>query len=224
MPEQTTIKERSPHIPGLDAEANTFLGIGLGLTGLALGLRPKLAPLPIALTALTAMLYRDPERTTPNETDTLFAVSDGIVQHIDEVYEHRYLHTDCLRIVTMRSPIDVSVNRSPVDGEVRYLEYVSGEFRPLNDPQAPERNTRLYIGLDSTWGPLMIVQIASPIARRIISPIELGERLEAGGRIGTVRFGARVDLIVQRDSIELLLGAGERVLAGVSRVACIVPL
>jgi len=218
MPEQTITKERGSPIPGFDAEAAPLLGLGLGLTGLALGLRPRLAPLPLALTAIAAALYRDPSRHTPADAGALFAPADGAVIAVDEVYEHRFMHTDCLRIAVASSPLDVPVGRCPSAGVVRYLEHVSGEYRPIGDKAAPERNERLYIGVETDWGPMMVVQIAGPLGRRIACKVQAGERLAAGARLGTVRFGARTDLIVQRDSVHLLVGAGQHVTAGVSRV------
>jgi phosphatidylserine decarboxylase len=218
MPEQTISKERGSHIPGLDAEATPLLGLGLGLTGLALGLRPRLAPLPLALMALAAALYRDPSRNTPADAGALFAPADGAVIVVDEIYEHRFLHTDCLRIAVASSPLDVPVGRCPAAGVVRYLEQVSGEYRPVSDRAAPERNERLYIGVDTDWGPMLIVQIAGPLGRRIACKVQAGERLAAGARLATVRFGARTDLIVQRDSVRLLVAAGQHVAAGISRI------
>lgn len=225
MPEQITTNVRTRRIPGLDSEALPFLSVGLGLTGLALGLRPRLAPLPLALTALTALLYRDPERQTPDdEPSTLFAIADGSVLCIDEVYEHRFLHTDALRIATILSPFDVPVNRSPVSGVVGYVEHVNGEYRPVADIGAGDRNSRTYIGVETAWGPVLLVQVAGPLARRIVSRVQVGDRVEVGERIGTVRFGARIDLIVQRDSIKPLVSIGQRITAGVTRIAHAVPL
>lgn len=224
MPEQTITKDRASPIPGLDAEATPLLSLGLGLTGLALGLRPRLAPLPLALTALAAALYRDPARHTPADPGTVFAPADGAIVVIDEIYEHRFMHTDCVRIAVASSPLDVPVGRSPAAGTVRYLEQVSGEFRPVTDPAAPERNERLYVGIETEWGPMLIVQLAGPLGRRIVCRVRAGDRLEAGARLATVRFGARTDLIVQRDAIRLLVAAGQHVTAGISRLGEVMPL
>ncbi|MFP4440433.1 MAG: phosphatidylserine decarboxylase [Chloroflexaceae bacterium] len=224
MSEQIIDNTQTQHIPGIDAEATPFLSVGLGLTGLALGLRPRLAPLPLALTALTALLYRDPERQTPTDPTTLFAGADGTILEVNEFYEHRFLHTDALCIATGLSPFDVPVQRSPVSGTVTYVERVSGDYRPVNDPLATEQNTRTYIGIETAWGPLLLVQIAGPVARRIVCRVQPGDQINAGERIGTVRFGARLDLIVQRDSLAPLVNVGQRLTAGVTRIAHIIPL
>jgi phosphatidylserine decarboxylase len=224
MTEQTVSKERSSPIPGIDAEATPLLGLGLGLTGLALGLRPRLAAVPLALTAIAAALYRDPSRATPAEPGSLFAPADGTVLRVDEVYEHRFVHSDCLRLAVAIAPLDVPVCRCPSAGVVGHLEHVSGEYRPAGDPEAGERNERLYIGVDTDWGPLMVVLIAGPLARRITCRVKAGDRLEAGARIGAVRFGARADLYVQRDVVRLLATPGQHISAGVSRIGQVVPL
>ncbi|NTW00756.1 MAG: phosphatidylserine decarboxylase [Oscillochloris sp.] len=217
-PDQTAAKERVSHIPGFDPEATPLLGIGLGLTGLALGFRPRFAPLPLALTALTAALYRDPERMTPVDPRALFAIADGTVLLIDEIYEHRFLHTDCVRIAIAASPLDVPVCRSPVSGTVRYVAHVPGEYRSVGDLEAAERNERAYVGIEAAWGPFMIIQIAGSLGRRIVSKVQVGDAVEAGARLGTVRFGSRTDLLIQRDSVRLLIGSGQHVVAGLTRI------
>lgn len=224
MEEQTVSGDRHSLIPGLDPEATPLLGLGIGLTGLALGLRPRLAPLPLALTALAAALYRDPERATPNEPGTLFAHADGVLARLEEVYEHRFIHSDCLRLAVAIAPFDVPVCRSPLAGTVRLVEHVSGEHRPASDPEAGDRNTRAYIGLDTEWGPILVALVAGPLGRRIHCRVQAGERVEAGARLGTVRFGARADLYVQRDALHLALGPGQRLVAGVTRIGEVAPL
>jgi phosphatidylserine decarboxylase len=224
MSEQTTDNIRVRVIPGLDEEALPLLSIGLGLTGLTLGLKPRFAPVPLALTALTALLYRDPERTTPEDTGTMFAAADGMVLHVGECYEHRYLHTDAIRIATVMSPLNVPVCRSPATGTVQYLEHVPGDYRSTRNVDAAEYNTRTYIGIKASWGPFLVLQVASPLARRIVSHVETGDQVQAGERISTARFGARTDLFVQRDTIRPLINEGHRLMAGVSRMAHVVPL
>jgi phosphatidylserine decarboxylase len=224
MPEQTIPKERAAHIPGLDPEATPLLGLGLGLTGLALGLRPRLAAVPLALTALAAALYRDPERATPFEPASIFAPADGVVLRVDEVYEHRFVHSDCLRLSVDIGPLTVPVVRAPAGGVVSLVERVAGEYRPVSDLEAGESNERVYIGLQTDWGPLLIALVAGPIGRRLVCRVQVGDRLEAGARIGTARFGARADLYVQRDVAHLTTGQGMRLVAGLSRIGAVVPL
>jgi phosphatidylserine decarboxylase len=179
---------------------------------------------PLALTALAAALYRDPQRETPQDAQVIYSPADGVIAHIGEVYEHRFMHTDCLRITFLSSPFDVPICRSPVSGDVRLFEHVAGENLPVQHNEAPERNERLYVGIQSTWGPVLVMQMAGPLGRHIRPQVQLGDQIEAGARIGMVRFGSRTDLIIQRDALALELATGQRVTGGQTRLGQVVPL
>lgn len=224
MPEQSTSPSRKARFPGLDAEATPVIGLGLGLTGLMLGLRPRLAPVSLALTAAAALLYRDPDRSTPAETASLFAPADGVVVGVEELYEHRFLHTDAVRLTIAVSPFDVPVHRSPASGLVAYLEHIPGVYRPTWDVRAAEHSERQYIGIKTSWGPLLMAIIAGPLGRRLDCQVGLGDQLRAGARLSKARFGSRVELLLPRDAAEGLPDLGERLRAGMSRIGQVVPL
>ena len=222
MPQHTVPPARKAKLPGIDSEATPVLGVGLGLTGLLLGLRPRLAAWPLALTALTALLFRDPERHTPAEQSTLFAPADGQVLGVEELYEHRFLHTDAVRIAIAASPLDVPVLRSPMQGEVAYLEHVPGAYLPVADPRAVEQNERQFIGINSAWGPVLLQITGGPLARRLRAQVVLGQQVRAGERVGVARFGARVDLLLPYDIAEQLPAIGSQVGAGMTRIGHLV--
>jgi phosphatidylserine decarboxylase len=227
MQEHTIYRENDEQpyqIAGFDPDVAPLLGFGLGLTGIVLGLRPRFAPIPLALTAMAALFYRDPNRTTPDNPKVLFSVADGTVFGIDEVYEHRFLHTDALRITTMISPLDIPVNRSPVAGEVQYVDQIQGDHHPVWMDEAPLSNTRTYIGIKTAWGTVLVSLVARMLSRQVASRVQVGDTLGLGERIGTVRFGSRADIIVQRDSIEPLVAVGQRLTAGCTPIARVVPL
>jgi phosphatidylserine decarboxylase len=225
MPQQTASTTRNKtKLPGFDSEATPVIGVGLGLTGLLLGLKPRLAAWPLALTAMAALLYRDPDRATPDEPTTLFAPADGTVIGVEELYEHRFLHTDAVRIAIAASVLDVPVHRSPAAGTLAYLEHVPGEYYPIWDTQSTEQNERQYIGITAEWGPLLLTLIGGPLARRVACQASLGQRVEAGERLCTVRFGARVDVLVPRDIVASLPAVGTHLRAGTTRMGRVVPL
>lgn len=225
MPQQTASTSRSKaKLPGFDSEVTPVIGVGLGLAGLLLGVKPRLAAWPLALTAVAAMLYRDPDRVTPDEPGMLFAPADGTIIGVEELYEHRFLHTDAIRLAISASPFDVPVHRSPSAGMVAYLEHVAGEYRPIWDLRAADHNERQFVGIKTDWGPLLLVLIGGPLARRVSCQLSVGERVDAGTRIGTARFGARVDLLVPRDVVAGLPPAGTHLRAGVTRMGQVVPL
>lgn len=220
MPEQTP-SEPSARFPGLDAAATPIIGVGLGLTGLILGLRPRMAAWPLALTAAAALLYRDPARTTPATADALFAPADGTITDMRELYEHRFLHTDAVRLSITSAPFDVPVQRSPTAGVVAYVEHVAGERRALSASDASDANERLYIGLKTSWGPVLLALVAGPLVRRIACPARVGDRLRAGQRLCTMRLGARVDLFLPYQEVDALPAIGERLRAGVTQIGSV---
>jgi phosphatidylserine decarboxylase len=224
MPDSTISPLRKTRLPGLDADATPVIGLGLGLTGLMLGLRPRLAPISLALTAAAALLYRDPDRATPAEAGSLFAPADGTVIGVEELYEHRFLHTDAVRLAIAVSPFDVPVHRSPAAGVVAYLEHIPGGYRPIWDMRAAEQNERQYIGIKTEWGPLLLAIIAGPLAHRIAGEARLGAHVLAGARLSKARFGSRVDLLLPRDAAEGLPEIGDRLRAGATRIGHVVPL
>ena len=218
MPEETIVTPEKSRFPGLDAAAMPLIGVGLGLTGIALGLKPRLAAYPLALTAIAAFVFRDPRRTTPAEQNTLFAPADGTVTAIEELYEHRFLHTDAVRVQVAIAPFDVPVQRSPAAGVVRYVERVAGEARVLWDFSENERCEVLYLGIEAVWGPLLLVMYAGSLTPQIACDQAIGSPVAAGTRLATLRFGAQVDLVLPADVIDTLPTIGTRLRAGTTRI------
>lgn len=217
MPEETIVTPEKPRFPGLDAAATPLISLGLGLTGIALGLKPRLAAYPLALTAVAALLFRDPRRRTPTEQHTLFAPADGVVTAIEECYEHRFLHTDAVRMSIAVAPFDVPVQRSPTAGIVRLIEPTIGEQRFWDVGEA-SRYGQLAFGIEASWGPLLIVMHAGRLTPQIEWRLLVGDQVAAGTRIATLRFGAHVDLVLPADVMEALPPVGATLRAGKTRI------
>ena len=211
MPEETlSSDDPRPHIPGLDADATPLIGCGISLVGLLLGLRPRMAALPLMLTAAVALLYRDPERITPQDERALFAPADGLLHSVDQIYEHRFLHTDATRLIINASPIDVPIQRSPAIGTIAYLEHV--------EPSASSETAGLHIGIQTGWAPLLLTITAGPVAQQVLSRVQQGEVIRAGQRLSTARFGAQVALLIPSDAAEHFPRVGTQLRAGLSRI------
>lgn len=213
-------------IPGFDPQVTPIVGLGLGLAGLLLRYRPRFAPLPLALTAAAALLYRDPDRATPPDAGALFAPADGVVAGTAELYEHRFLHTDALRLSIDVSPFDVAVQRSPTAGSIEYLERESAQRHGVWRRAAgvAPASERLYVGISTDWGPLLLAIAGGALGQRALPLVALGDRVRAGERIAIVRFGCRVDLLVPRDLTEWKPAPGARLRAGLSPIGQAVPL
>ncbi len=197
-------------LPGIAIEGLPFIAAGLGLTGLTALANRRAALAPLALTGFTAFFFRDPDRQLEADPRGLYAAADGLVTSVEEIEETRFIGGPATRIATFLSVFDVHINRTPCAGTVRYRDYVPGEFRAAWDREADIANERAYIGLETPYGPVLIVQIAGLVARRIVTWPTLGEELGAGERFGLIKFGSRTDIIFPRGAAEVLVKPGQR--------------
>ncbi|GAA1508714.1 phosphatidylserine decarboxylase [Sphaerisporangium rubeum] len=163
------------------------------------------------LTALTGAMFwffRDPERTPG--TGLVLSPADGVVQSIDPWPDGR------TRVAIFMSPLDVHVNRAPLDGTVTSVTHVPGGFKPAFDKDS-DRNERVVWRFGTAVGDVEMVQIAGAVARRIVPYLGVGAKVAQGDRIGLIRFGSRVDVYLP-EGIAPAVTVGQRVTAGVTRV------
>ena len=176
-----------------------------------------ISPLPAAVLAVLAALvvwfYRDPDRTAPEEDGLFVSPADGRVVEISEA-EHPFTGPS-VKVGIFMNVFSVHVNRAPCMGRVDYLEYVPGKKIAAFAPKASEVNERNLVGLSTPYGPVLMVQIAGLLARRIVCRLRRGEVLEAGQRYGMIRLGSRVDIYLPKD-VRLLAKHGDKVYAGIS--------
>ncbi|MDQ4077090.1 MAG: phosphatidylserine decarboxylase [Chloroflexota bacterium] len=176
--------------------------------------------LPIAVAGIAACFFRDPERALPTREDgRLYAPADGQVLLVDEVEEEDFIKGPAYRIAIYLSLFDVHINRSPTTGIVRYRKYVSGTFHPAWNKNVPTQNERHYLGVETARGPILVVQMAGIVARRIVCWPQEGEAVMAGERIGLIRFGSRTDLLFPKSMGRPLVAPGLRVYAALTPVA-----
>jgi phosphatidylserine decarboxylase len=168
--------------------------------------------IPLAVVALAFLgFFRDPERAAPNVPGAVLAPADGRVMAIAPV-EDRWVGP-AVRVSIFLSPLDVHVNRVPVAGIVRDVEYVRGRFLAAYRPEASEQNERCTVALEADTSRVGVRQIAGVLARRIVCRVRPGDKLQAGERFGLIRFGSRTDLLVARGT-ELRVKEGDRVRGG----------
>ena len=176
-----------------------------------------ISPLPAAVLAVLAALvvwfYRDPARTAPDGDGLFISPADGRVVEISEA-EHPFTGPS-VKVGIFMNVFSVHVNRAPCMGRVDYLEYVPGKKIAAFAPKASEVNERNLVGLSTPYGPVLMVQIAGLLARRIVCRLRRGEVLEAGQRYGMIRLGSRVDIYLPKD-VRLLAKHGDKVYAGIS--------
>ncbi|MFD0558021.1 phosphatidylserine decarboxylase [Stackebrandtia endophytica] len=205
----------------IDSNGIAAGAILLGLAGLAKTTRPKskLWMLPAAAALPAAAFFRDPNRHTDDDPDTVVSSGDGKVLSVERITDDRFggasgeAGSEWLRIAVFLSVLDVHVNRSPVAGRVVDVFREEGGFAPAMKAAA-EHNVACYTVLETVHGRVAVAQRTGLIARRIVNRAQPGALLAKGERYGLIRFGSRTDVYLPADAADALVAPGERVVAG----------
>ena len=116
--------------------------------------------------------------------------------------------------------LDVHVNRAPIGGEVRLVKRIGGLYRSLKHKEAVFQNERVATVIENPDVQVGVVQIASRLVRKIVPFVYEQAVIEQGQRIGKIRFGSQVDIIVPDSTgLEILVAPGDRLTAGISQIA-----
>jgi phosphatidylserine decarboxylase len=180
----------------------------------------------VGVTIWVATFFRDPMRTTPRGEGLIVAPADGLITMIARVRPPPELRgpdgladDEHTRVSIFMSVFDVHINRAPISGRVKRIAYVPGKFINADLDKASEDNERQHLLIESSNGlRIGFTQIAGLVARRILSFVREGDMVDAGQRVGLIRFGSRVDVYLPfGTSPKVLLGqrsiAGETVIA-----------
>lgn len=186
-------------------------------------LAPPLGWLAALLTAACAYFFRDPDRVTPSWPGVIVSAADGKVSAVIEgvpAPRELALHTEPLtRISVFLSVFDVHVVRAPASGKVIHSAYVPGAFLNAELDKASEENERQALVIETKSGAKIgVALIAGLVARRIVTFVSEETSVEAGERIGLIRFGSRVDLYLPA-GVELLGEVGQTAIGGETALA-----
>ena len=165
-----------------------------------------------------AYFFRDPERTGDRGERVVTAPADGKVVLISEVDEPAFIHGRALRISIFMNVFNVHVNRYPISGTVKYVQYNPGKFLNAAVEKSSLENEQRSVGIEAGPYRILVRQIAGLIARRIVTYSREGERVEQGERMGLIRFGSRVDVFLPTDAA-VKVKIGELTTAGSTVVA-----
>ena len=154
--------------------------------------------------------FRDPERRIPDEPDAIVSPADGKIVRIDADDKGSMV---CIFL----SVFDVHVNRAPIGGVITRRDHQRGSFLVAYDDRASVENERLELCISGDRE-LTFRLIAGIVARRIVVWKQQGDRVEKGDRIGLIRFGSRVDILLP-SGCEVGVKEGDRVSGGSSILA-----
>lgn len=178
---------------------------------------------PVLLAAFFLWFFRDPQRNIPSGKGLIVSPGDGLVTETALIATPE---GPLQRISIFLSVFDVHVNRAPISGTVSRVHYQKGQFLNAMNPVSAERNEQSAVtlrgqGADAGFE-VTFKQIAGLLARRIVCRCTEGQTVERGERVGLIKFGSRVDVLLPANAA-LRVKVGDRVKGGASILAAISP-
>jgi phosphatidylserine decarboxylase len=172
----------------------------------------SLTAIPFLLAVFFLLFFRDPDREIPSGPGLIVSPGDGKVE------EAEWIETTAgarFRVSIFLSVFDVHVNRVPISGRVTLMEYREGQFLNAMSPESAILNEQTLIVIEDGTNSVSFKQIAGLLARRIICDLKTGDVVQRGQRMGMIKFGSRVDVLMPAD-VELRVKPGDRVKGGKS--------
>lgn len=163
------------------------------------------------LAAFCLYFFRDPERKVPEGPVAVSPADGKIVAVLPDA-------AGATRISIFLNIFNVHVNRTPIAGKIKCVKYKKGQFLAANKEEASQANEQNTITVEGQGTRVVFRQIAGLIARRIVCYKKPGDIVDAGERVGLIKFGSRVDVFLGPEW-EVAVRAGERVSAGSSIIA-----
>lgn len=168
--------------------------------------RPAFSLPLFVLAAFCLYFFRDPERVIP-EGPVAVSPADGKIVAI------RTDSSESTRVSIFLNIFDVHVNRAPISGAIKKVEYSKGRFLVASREVASSQNERNYVLIEGEGTSLGFSQIAGLIARRIVFYKKPGDQVARGERVGLIKFGSRVDIFLGPEW-EIAVKNGEHVAGG----------
>jgi phosphatidylserine decarboxylase len=210
-------------IPPMHPEGRKFVIISALIAFLLWwGLGTFFGMLGVGITLWVALFFRDPVRAVPQDDNFIISPADGKICLIADVVPPVQLGLGSeprTRVSVFMNVFNVHVNRSPIRGTLSKIVYIPGKFLNADMDKASEDNERqIFVVRRADGVEVGFIQIAGLIARRIMKFVREGQEVQAGERVGLIRFGSRVDVflpegVVPQVAIGQTCVAGETVLA-----------
>jgi len=190
-----------------------FYALGLGVVAAILWKLThsySLAAVPLLLAVFFLWFFRDPARVIPAGVGQIVSPADGVVTEAEWI---ETVSGSRLRLSIFLNVFDVHVNRSPVTGTVRIVEFRQGGFLNAMNPESVLTNEQTLVVIDAGGYEVGFKQIAGLLARRIVCNVKVGDTVQRGQRVGLIKFGSRVDVLMPAEA-NLKVKTGTRVKGG----------
>lgn len=173
----------------------------------------------VVIYLLVLQFFRNPSIVMPTDERLVYAPADGKVVVIEETMEEEYLKEKRRQISIFMSPVNVHINRSPINGTIEYFKYHPGKYLVAWHPKSSLENERTTLVVAEPRGAKILVrQIAGAVARRIKWYVKEGDPVVSGGEFGFIKFGSRVDVFLPLDA-EVLVKVQEKTKGGRTPIA-----
>ena len=162
------------------------------------------------LTLFNLQFFRDPQRQLPDNAEAFVSPADGKVVVIKAIDHDEHIGGPAMQVSIFLSVFDVHVQKAPFDAVVDSTRYQRGKFLAAFNPDASDVNEQAVTYFSCGSGNFVVKQIAGLIARRILTYVNSGDNVNRGDRLGYIRYGSRVDVVLP-SSFELSIKVGDRV-------------
>jgi len=178
-------------------------------------INPLLSIIGIGIIIFIFYFFRDPKRIIDKQDFIVVSPADGLITNIEEVYEEKFFKAKAIRVSIFMSPLDVHINRGPISGEIKYIEYKKGKFTPATKFESHLVNEKNYIGIENSNIKVLVVQIAGAMARRIVNWVETNQEIQMGDKIGMIKFSSGTQIFLPLGT-EIFVNEGEKVVSGIT--------
>jgi phosphatidylserine decarboxylase len=159
------------------------------------------------LAAFFLWFFRDPERAVPDAPGAIVSPGDGRVTDISDIVVNGAPRK---RISIFLNVFNVHVNRAPIGGIIRDVRYQKGRFVNAMSPNSADENEQNIVTVEGEGQTVIFKQIAGLIARRIVFTRKVGDHVARGERVGLIKFGSRVDVVLD-PSVQVAVKVGDHV-------------
>jgi len=170
---------------------------------------------PVLLAAFFLWFFRDPQREIPVGEGLIVSPGDG---KVTETVTISTPDGPRQRISIFLSVFNVHVNRSPIGGVLTRVQYQKGEYLNAMNPASADRNEQNAATVRGEGIEVTFKQIAGLLARRIVFNLREGDTVERGQRVGLIKFGSRVDVVLPVEA-EIKVKVGQMVQGGATVLA-----
>ena len=191
------------------------LGMIVAAVVLAYVTTPWLAAVPILLALFFLWFFRDPERACPTDPGLVVSPADGKVTAIAQFEIDGQPRT---RISIFLNVFNVHVNRSPIAGVIRAVQYQEGRFGNAMGAGSSDANEQNIVTVEGHGHTVIFKQIAGLLARRIVFTKKVGDPVERGERIGLIKFASRVDVVLE-PAAKVMVKLGDHVVGARTIIA-----